>query len=255
MPSTTTRGRRAKSSTKAEKPLPAALVKRAKAASAASHKRDLARARALLALIARRKKEITEAFYDLGEALAELKTTDLIKALGRRTFAEVCSLDASISLTTAERLVEVATSMTREQALGMGQKKAMAMVALAAATPADDTAAGLFRKTSVALPGGKTISPRTASANAVEEAATAIRRDHAAASGRKGKGATGQPRGRTTTAEERAFAALVERRLHQLGLERARVTAVATKPGQGADLRFEHIPAAEVDALKKAIGR
>jgi hypothetical protein len=44
-------------------------------------------------------------------------------------------------------------------------------------------------------------------------------------------------------------------RLRQLGLERARVTAVATKPGQGADLRVEHVPASKVDLLKKAIGR
>jgi len=44
--------------------------------------------------------------------------------------------------------------MTREQALAMGQTKAMAMVTLSAATPEDDTAAGLYRKKSVALPGG-----------------------------------------------------------------------------------------------------
>jgi hypothetical protein len=57
-----------------------------------------------------------------------------------------------------------------------------------------------------------------------------------------------------TTAEERTFAALLERRLRQLGLARARVTAVATKAGQGADLLFEHIPASAIDALRKAIG-
>ena len=43
--------------------------------------------------------------------------------------------------------------------------------------------------------------------------------------------------------------------LYQLGLDRARVTAVATKPGQGSDLRFEHIPVAQIDVLEKAIGR
>jgi hypothetical protein len=37
--------------------------------------------------------------------------------------------------------------------------------------------------------------------------------------------------------------------------ESATVTAVATKPGQGSDLRFEHIPAANVDTLRKALGR
>lgn len=40
------------------------------------------------------------------------------------------------------------------------------MVTLAAATPEDDTAAGLYRKKSIAVPGGGKVSPRSASANA-----------------------------------------------------------------------------------------
>ena len=52
-----------------------------------------------------------------------------------------------------------------------------------------------------------------------------------------------------------ALAAMLEKQLHKLGLVRARVIAVATKAGQGADLRFKSIPAAKVDLLKKAIGR
>jgi hypothetical protein len=160
-----------------------------------------------------------------------------------------------MSVSVAERLVEIVRSLTREQALAMGQKKAMAMVTLAAATPEDDTAAGLYRKKSIALPGGKKVSPRSASANEIEEAATALRHRRSASAARNGNGNGAPARGRTTTAEERTFAALLEKRLHQLGLERARVTAVATKPGQGSDLRFEHIPVAQIDILKKAIGR
>ena len=156
-----------------------------------------------------------------------------------------------MSVSVAERLVAIVQSMRREQALAMGQKKAMAMVTLAAATPEDDTAAGLYRKKSIALPGGKKVSPRSASANEIEQAATAIRQRRSASAARSGK----PSRGRTTTAEERTFAALLEKRLHQLGLDRARVTAVATKPGQGSDLRLEHIPVARIDVLKKAIGR
>ena len=221
------------------------LAARATAAASAKTKRLHAEARSLLSLIARRKKEITEAFYDIGEALTRLKSRDLVSALGRATFAEVCTLDAGISAATAERLVAIATTMTREQALAMGQKKAMAMITLAAATPEDDTAVGLYRRKSVALPGGKNVSPRSASANAIEEAATAIRHQRRAVAPAAGK----PGRGRTTTNEERTFAALLERRLHQLGVERALVTAVATKPGQSADLRFEHIPAADIDKL------
>ena len=239
MPTATTRRSTAK--TKKKKPngassprarLPAALAARATAAASAKTSRLRRDAHALLALIARRKREITEAFYDIGEALTKLKDCDTISALGRRSFAEVCEKDAGISVSVAERLVEIVRSLTREQALAMGQKKAMAMVTLAAATPEDDTAAGLYRKKSIALPGGKKVSPRSASANELEEAATAIRHRRSASAAGNGNGAPA--RGRTSTAEERTFAALLEKRLHQLGLDRARVTAVATKPGRGA---------------------
>ncbi len=230
--------------------LPAALAARATAAASSKRDRLHREARDLLTLIARRKKEITEAFYDIGEALTRLKSRDLLSALGRRTFAELCEKDAKISVATAERLVAIVASLTRVQALAMGQKKAMAMVTLAAATPdPSDSAAGLFRKKAIALPGGRSVSPRTARANELEEAATAIR--HRASSSAP---AAKKQRGRTTSADERALATLLQRRLRQLGLERATVTAVATKPGQGSDLRFEHIPAANVSALAKAVG-
>jgi len=55
------------------------------------------------------------------------------------------------------------------------------------------------------------------------------------------------------TKDERELAALLQKHLRHLGLDRARVVAVATKVGQGADLRFEGIPASKVDLLKKGI--
>ncbi len=69
----------------------------------------------------------------------------MVAALGRRSFAEVCEKDAGLSAVVAERLIAVVRSMTPEQALAMGQKKAMAMIDLAAATPDQDTAAGRAR--------------------------------------------------------------------------------------------------------------
>jgi hypothetical protein len=221
-----------------------ALAKRAKAAAEGKRARLEAEARALLALIARRKAEIAEAFFDIGEALARLRAKEMLGALGRRSFAELCERDAGISATTGQRLVEVTLAMTREQAIAMGQKKAMAMVGLAEATPEGDTAAGLYRKKAIALPGGKTISPRVASANELEAAAARVRQA-------RGKAR----RGRTTTPDERARAAKLEARLRELGLDRARVTAVATKPGQGADVRIELVAIDELDLLKRALGR
>jgi hypothetical protein len=235
--------------------LPAALARRASAAASAKTARALATAREHLAVIARRKNAITEAFYDIGVALTALKKPEMVAALGRRSFAEVCEKDAGLSAVVAERLIAIVRNMTAEQALAMGQKKAMAMIDLAAATPDhDDTAAGLFRKKSIALPGGRTLDTRAASANAIEEAAKAIRHRVLATSARRG-GPTKPARGRTTSADERSLAELLQRKLHKLGLERARVTAVATKAGHESDLRFEHIPVSQLDALKQAIGR
>ena len=197
--------------------------------SAIASLRLLREAREQLSLIARRKRAITEAFYDIGVALTFLKAKDVIRALGRKSFAEVCEKDAGLSASTSERLVRIVAAMTREQALTMGQTKATAM----------------------ALPGKRKVSPRTASALAIESAAAVVRRARAT----KKNGASKRGVGRTTTEEERSLAAMLEKQLHKLGLERARVTAVATKAGHGADLRFERIPAAKVDLLKKAIGR
>lgn len=221
----------------------AALARRSVAAAEAKKKRLLAEAKALLALVWRRKKEITEAFYDVGEALARLRQKEMLAVLGRRSFAELCEKDAGLSAATGQRLVEITLAMTREEAIGMGQTKAMAMVSLAQATPEVDTPAGLYRG-AVTLPGGKKLAPRTASATEVEEAAAQIRQ------------ARGGPRrGRTTTKSERELAERLEARLHALGLDRARVSVVATKPGQEADLRIERVPASRVGDLKRALGR
>ena len=223
-----------------------ALAKRATAAASAKRGRLLAEAHELIALIKRRKKEVTEAFYDIGEACVRLQDKAMVAVLGRSSFADVCEKDLGLGVATARRLIEIVTTMTRAQALAMGQQKALSMATLAEATPAEDSPAGLYRKKSIAVPGGAPIAPRTASAREIERAAKAIRQ-HARAGG--------APRGRSTTEDERGLATLLERRLHQLGVASARVEAVATKPGQVAQLRFSGIPVDCVDLLKKAIGR
>jgi hypothetical protein len=246
MTQTTTRGTAKKTNGKSTSPIPVALARRAQAAAVAKQERLLREARELVAMVKRRKKEITEAFYDIGEACARLQDKAMVAALGRKSFAEVCEKDLGMSVATARRLVDIVTTMTRAQALEMGQQKALAMASLADATPERDTPAGLYRKKAVAVPGGRAVAPRKASAREIERAAKEIR---------QAKDAGGARRGRTTTEDERTFAALLEARLHQLGLDRAKVEAVATKPGQPADLRFTGLPVSRVDDLKKAIGR
>jgi hypothetical protein len=57
--------------------------------------------------------------------------------LGCKSFDQLCATKLDLSTTLANRLVDVASAMTRDEAIGMGQAKAMAFVDLAAATPED----------------------------------------------------------------------------------------------------------------------
>ncbi len=79
-----------KASVRAAKVL-AALARRAEKAADAKIARILAQAKQDIDLIARRRGEITEAFYDVGEALVRLKRREVVAALGCRSFAELCA--------------------------------------------------------------------------------------------------------------------------------------------------------------------
>jgi hypothetical protein len=202
----------------------------------------VAEARDLVALLKRKRDAIADEFYDMGLALRRLKKKEMLASLGKRSFAELCDTELGISAAFADKLVDVVTRMSREDAIAMGQSKAIAMVALADATPAADTPRELFEKGLVVR--GRALDPKKASVRAIEEAAKRIRATRPQTR-----------RGRTTTAEERAFAERVEKAMHALGLSRASVSAVATKPGRGADLRIEHAPIADAAAVAKALSR
>ncbi len=225
--------------------LPAALAKRAAGLVAKKRKRLLVEARSLVALVKRRKAQIAELFYDIGEALRRLKDREMLAVLGFTSFDRMCDERLGLSSTVADRLVDIVTRISRDDALSMGQSKAMALVELAAATPEADTPAGLLRGTALALPGGKILDPKKASARAIERGAKAIRQARAE-----------KPRkGRTTSAEERAAALALQRELHARGVRGAKVTAVATKPGKGSNVRVEHVPLESLGVLGEAIAR
>lgn len=223
--------------------LPAALAKRAEKAIAAKKARLEGEARADVALIRRRREVIGEAFYDIGLALMRLKRPGVAEALGRESFREICEKDLEMGIATADKLVTIASNVPREDALRLGQERAFALVALARATPDADSATSLAKAVRK-LPSGKKLDARTASVRDLREAAKDLRD-----AGSKGK----KPRGRTTTTAERAEAAKLAAILHKAGLSRVRVTAVATKPGQGADLRIERVPVAQLAAFRKAL--
>ena len=225
--------------------LPAALVKRVEQQVAARRDRLLKEARADIALIRRRQAEITEAFYDVGEALARLKRPGVAEAVGRATFKELCEKDLEMGLTTAERLIAIVTRVPREDALRMGQERAFALVQLADATPEADSAT-MLEKGARTLPSGKKVDLAKASVREIHTAAKEIR---------AAKKPTGKPRGRTTTVEERAAASALQSALRGDGFESARVTAVATRPGAGAHARIEGVPLADMRKLGRAIGK
>lgn len=229
-----------------KKALPAALAKRA-AAAAATKKAALVReARALIAEIKRKRGAINEAYYEIGEAIARLKKRDMLAALGHATFEDLCRVELGMSVEVAARLAEVAETMTREEAVKMGQSRAIALVDLSRATPEPDSPGQLYRRGTVAIPGGASVDTKKGSARALARAAREIRSAHDA----------GKPRrGRSTTSEERDFAAACQRALRAAGITEATVTAVATKPGRESYVRVDRVPVSKVPAAAKALAK
>ena len=214
----------------------------AKAADAAV-KQIAARARADIELIKQRVRDMVSNFYDIAEALARLKRPEASRALGYSGFRELVEKELGISGAKADELVKIATNVSREVAESLGHKGALSLVSLARATPEHDTP-DQIAKGAVKLPDGKVVDVKRASAREIERAAKAIRAAH----GRKKSS-----RGRTTTPDEVKAAAELQKRLRKAGLARAEVSALATGPGRGADLRIEGVPVAELSGLCGAL--
>lgn len=226
--------------------LPQALAKRAAALSRGKQARLAREARALVSLVKRRRTEIVDAFYDIGEALTRLKPREMWTALGQKSFAQLCEKTLSLSVTFAEQLIGVVARMTRDQAIAMGQTRAIAMVDLAAATPEDDTPAQLFKAGRVRGARGATLDVKHASVQGIRRFAKDIRSAHA----------SGKPRrGRTTTAEERAHVARIAKALHAAGLKDATAEVLASKPGQVSFLRLGHVPLDRIAILARVLAK
>ena len=228
---------------KGGRPLPKALAVRAKQAADLKVAKALAAAKKDIALIARRRAQIVESFYDIGEALVRLKNKDVIAALGRRSFAEVCEKDVGMSTAQADRLVDIVTRMTREEAMSVGSSKAAALVGLANATPEDDSPGDLLRRRkALVLPSGKKIVPKAASARALAEASAEIR----AAGPAKGK------RGSRVGEAEREVAAALTKALTKHGVK---IVAAAGRPGKPSTLRIEGVTLESLAALATACAK
>lgn len=217
---------------------PAALAKRAEAAASAKLTRLVAEAKRDIALIQRRRSEIAEAFFDIGEALVRLKRREVILAMGCRTFVELCQRHIGLSGAQADRLVDIVQNMSREDAIRLGPTKAASVVALARATPADDTPADLVAH-GVRVR-GKKMDVTKASARAVASAVAEVRPKRTS------------KRGRSVSEAERARGEALADALHALGAHHARVLVKSGAPGAGARIAIE-CDVAELRLLAKAL--
>jgi hypothetical protein len=108
----------------------------AKSKSDAVKKKRLAE---LVALIRRRKDDVVDAFYDIGEALREIVTRKLFVAGGYGSIGAFLKAQALMSRTQAFKLIKVVDSIPRSRAMKLGQERAFALVAYAEATPEKDS--------------------------------------------------------------------------------------------------------------------
>ena len=226
-----------KASVRAAK-VPAALARRAEKAADAKIARILAQAKQDIDLIARRRGEITEAFYDIGEALVRLKRREVVAALGCRSFAELCAEHVGISSSQADRLVDIVTNMTRAEAIDVGATKAASLVALARATPEDDTVSDLLRHG--ARVGGKQVDVRKASSRQVARATAAARAARP----------NGKTDARSVTKDERATCEALEKALRQAG---AKDATVQSKRGSHGGRATIELPIADITRLATAV--
>ena len=132
---------------------------------------DRSKAEALLAEIARRKERIAEDFYDIGLALSLLSKKKLHVALGHKSFDDMLKTRNVLSPSTARGLIQLVSTMSRDEALAYGQEKAIALISYARATPEIDTPKTLMEGGQ--LPGGKPIAK--ASVRDIKQAATKVR--------------------------------------------------------------------------------
>ena len=226
------------------RPLPAALAKRAALAGERKLRALAKAARDDIALIKRRKGDIEDAFYDIGEALERLRQPGVLAALGvKKAFFAFVAEELGISKETASRLLGIVRSVSRADALGMGgQRKAAAFIDLAKATPTPrDTATSLVRR-AVKAPSGLVVTKRSSSRE-IERAAASFR----SASPKKGRG------GNTVDPKVRALGPVAEKRLRAAGLAKARLEIRASGPGNEPHVRIDQVPMSGLRALVRVL--
>lgn len=180
------------------------LTKTAKAAKLASDKAKRERCDELLALIARKKLAVVDAFYDIGEALREILRKGLYQALKFSSFDAMLTKRKVFAATQAYKLIKIVENVPRDVALKLGQEKAYAMVSYTKATPEKDTVAGLVKKNAKVGQG----NAKSASVRDIDRATAKVR-------GAKPKSKTEREKSQEHHALAQRFSALLAK--HELG--------------------------------------
>jgi hypothetical protein len=176
------------------------------------------RAEALLDEIARRKVAISEAFYDIGEALREILKKKLYAPLGYPSFKAMLTARKVLAPSVAHQLIDIVESIPREKALPLGSAKAYALARFAAATAESDPPVTLIDEGVPLGPAGARKAVNEVTVRELEAAARKARTRRATATRR-------DVESKEKDAQARALATKLGKRL------RAKVKADARKRG------------------------
>lgn len=208
-----------------------ALIERTRAASLERNRSRLAE---LVALIRRRETEVTEGFYDIGEALREIVDHKLYAVGGYKSLGAFVEAEGLMSDRQATKLIAVVRGVPRERALQLGQEKTYALLSYANATPEEDSPAALL---DVDARIGETLV-----------ASASVREIEAATREARAKARAARPRTSAQRAQAKADAALeksLRAALREAGIGRAEITV------QGLRVRVE-LTRAQVERLARA---
>ncbi|MDB4929883.1 MAG: hypothetical protein JWM10_2367 [Myxococcaceae bacterium] len=226
--------------------LPAALVSRAKALHDASAAQHLKAARAALARARSALEGAERGLYEMALALRDLDDPKLLAAVGYATLYEAADRELGLGRTTVARLRRAADAVDAETFARLGHTRINAMLALADATPADDTEAILAEKPVTLWDGGPRFVVKGASSRSLDAAAAQVRAHLAE------EGAPATLRGNRVSKGDVALAAKLTKALAARDVA-VTVTARATRPGGGARFAVDGLDADGAKALLAAI--
>ena len=215
--------------------------------AAAEKKKLVAKGRAAIAVVLRKKRDVENAFYAMGRALAVLRDAAVYHALGHSSFEALCETSLGISDSQAGRLIAITEHFgAREAKKLITSSRATAIIDLANALGGHTTPKGLLARGTVTLPSGHRIDVHAADAHAIEQAAHAVRARRAPS----GRG------GLVISPEAREFFSRLHAALRRAKLA-ARVDEIAASERLGAKMRIVagvHDARALAGALRAAAG-